>query len=100
MLKNGYSQNEINGTIFEEIILAIFIRAIKRDMERIIFFGDTAAETLSSYIKTGTADTTMNVADGFWKNIIAAFDATTIPAAQRVTMSNGAVAQVDTITVS
>lgn len=100
MLKNGYSENDISGTIFEEIILSIFIRAIKRDMERIIFFGDTAAETLSSYVKTGTADTTMNVADGFWKTIIAAFAATTIPAAQRVTMSNGAVAQVGSITLT
>lgn len=100
LLKKGWAENDITDTQFEQIILELMIRAIKKDIQVIAWFGDAQAETVSSNVKTGTADTTRNVLTGHWTRIIDDFAAGTIPAAQRVTMANAATAQVDTVTLS
>ena len=100
LLKKGYAENDITGTEFERLLAELFMRALRNDLNKVAFFGDTDAETQSSGIKTGTADTVYNTYDGFWTIIIDAFTSGDIPSTQRVTMSNGAVAQVDTITVT
>ena len=100
LLKQGVDENDINGTQFEKIVMELFMRAIESDLQTQIWLGDTNAEVTSSSVKTGVADTFMNVYNGFWTKIIADFGASTIPSAQRVTMSNAAVAQVDTITLT
>ena len=100
LLKAGVNENDISGTIFEEIILILFTKAIRRDWYRQMFFGDTNKETLSSGVITGTADVDYNVYNGFWTTLLADFAAVTIPAAQRITVANGAVAQVNTVTLT
>ena len=100
LLKQGVDENDINGTQFEKIVMELFMRAIESDLQTQIWLGDTAAEVTSSSVKTGVADTFMNVYTGFWTKIIADFGSSTIPSAQRYTMSNAAVAQVDTITLT
>jgi len=100
LLKKGWEENDVSGTQFEALIAEVYMRAVKNDLNKVAFFGDTDLETLSSGVRTGTADEVYSVYDGFWTIIIDAFTAGDIPSGQRVTMSNGAVSQVDTITVT
>ena len=95
-LKKGYEWDDISGTIFEEIVAEVFMRALKADLQRQVFLGDEKKEVGV----TGVADDDYKEYDGFWTRIIADIAATTIPAAQRVTMSNATVAQVDTTTLT
>lgn len=101
LLKQGWAENDIQGTQFEEIVMSLFMRAIAKDLQTLIWFSDVNAETTSSFVKTGTADTHLNCAGaGLWTKIIDDFGAGTIPSTQRYSMSNAAVAQVDTVTMS
>lgn len=95
-LKKGYEWDDISGTIFEEIVAEVFMRALKADLQRQVFLGDT----LKEIGVTGVADTDYKEYDGFWTRIIADFKSVAIPAAQRVTLSNAAVKQVDTATLT
>ena len=105
-LKKGYAENDITDTLFEEIVLAVFMDGLKADLQRQLWFGDTEAEQRTSNIPNGSADTDYNVYDGFWKRIIDDVTATTIPAAQFIDINSttyldtAAVAEVDTATVS
>ena len=106
MLKKGYAENDISSTLFEEIILSIFVDGIAADVQRILWLGDTLKETRSSDIPTGTTDADYNVIDGFWKQVIVDIDATTIPVAQFLDINSttyldtAAVAEVDTVTLT
>ena len=95
-LKLGVNENNIAGTVFEQIVMSIFIKGIARDLQRQMFFGDVNAETLSGGFPTGTANTDYKEYNGFWKRLIADVTSGTIPAAQRVTVANGAIKQKDT----
>lgn len=95
-LAKGVDWDNVEGTIFEQIIADVFMAALKADLQRQVFFGDELKEVGV----TGVADEDYKEYDGFWTRIIADFASTTIPAAQRVTMANGAVAQVDTVTLT
>lgn len=95
-LKKGVDWDNIEGTIFEEIVMDVFMNALKADLQRQIFLGDLLKEVGTS----GAADPDYNEYDGLWTRIIADFASVTIPAAQRVTLSNAAVAQVDTATLT
>ena len=105
-LKKGYSENDVSDTLFDEIVMSIFIDGLKADLQRQIWLGDTSKETMTSDIPTATADTDYNVYDGFWVKVIDAIDATTIDASQFVDMnsttylSTAAVKEVDTITLT
>ena len=100
ILKKGWAENDITDTMFEQILIEMMIKAVKKDTQEIAWFGDAQAEVVTSGVKTGVADATRNVITGHWTRIIDDFAATTIPAAQRVTMANGAVAQVSTVSVT
>lgn len=105
-LKKGYAENDINDTLFEEIVMAVFMDGLKADLQRQVWFGDTEKEQRTSDIPNATADADYNVYDGFWKRIIDDVTAVTIPAAQFIDINSttyldtAAVAEVDTATVS
>ena len=88
LLSKGYKENDITGTLFEEIVAAIFMDALKADLQRQIFFGDTTKTTTSSDIASATADVHYNVYNGFWTRIITDIAATTIPVAQWVDLNS------------
>jgi len=95
-LKKGYALNDISGTIFEEIVLAVYVKALAVDLQRQAFMGNLLKETGV----TGVLDADYKEYDGFWTGIIADFKSVTIPAAQRITLANGAVKQVGTTTLT
>lgn len=100
-LKSGVDEGNIESTIFEQIIMQIFAKGLAADLQRQIFFGDKNKETLDgSNFPTGTADANYKEYDGFWTRIIQDFYDVVIPAAQRVTIANGAVKQVSTHTLT
>jgi len=105
-LQKGYSENDINGTLFEEIVLSVFMDGLKADLQRQVWFGDTLKENRTSDITIGTPDLDYNNYDGFWVRIMEDIAATTIPAAQYTNinsttyLSTAAVAEVDTVTVT
>lgn len=95
-LKKGFAWDDISGTIFEQIVMDVFMAGLKRDLQRQIFLGDLLKEVGV----TGVLDTDYKEYDGFWTRIIADFASVTIPAAQRVTLVNGSIKQVDTTTLT
>lgn len=95
-LKKGVMLNDIGGTIFEEIVLAVYVKALAADLQRQAFMGDTVKEVAL----TGVLDEDYKEYVGFWSRIITDFKAVTIPAAQRITLANGAVKQVGTTTLT
>lgn len=87
-LNSGYAENDINDTIWAEIVMSIFLDALRADLQRQLFFGDTTKETTSSQIATGTADIHYNVYNGFWKRLMDDVTATTIPASQYINLNS------------
>lgn len=81
-LKKGYAENDITGTVFEEIVLAVFMRGLMADLNRQIFFGDVIKEVIASDAPNGTLDVDYKEYDGIWTRVINDINATTIPAAQ------------------
>ncbi len=96
-LKKGTSLNDITGTIFEEIVLAVYVKALSVDLQRQAFMGDLLKETSTS---DATLDVDYKEYDGFWTRFIADFKSATIPAAQRIVLDNGAVKEVGTTTLT
>lgn len=105
-LKKGYAENDISSTLFEEIIMSIFVDGIAADIQRILWMGDTVAEVVTTDIPTGVADANYNVIDGFWKKVIEDVDSAVIPAAQMLDINSttyldaAAVKQVYTNTIT
>lgn len=81
-LKSGYAENDITGTIFEEIVLTVFMRALMADLNRQAFFGDVLKEVITSDAPTGTLDADYKEYDGIWTRIIAQVNAATIASTQ------------------
>lgn len=81
-LKKGYAENDLTGTVFEEIVLAVFMRGLMADLNRQIFFGDVIKEVITSDAPNGTLDVDYKEYDGIWTRVINDINATTIPAAQ------------------
>lgn len=101
LLKKGWAENDVIGTEFEKIVAELFMRAIKKDLQSLIWLADTNAELQTTGAKNGTVDTHLaSGVTGLWTRIIADVKAGTIAATQRVTMVNGAVAQVATVSVT
>lgn len=82
-LASGYKENDITGTVFEEIVLKVFMRGLMADLNRQLFFGDVLKEVITSDAPTGVLDEHYKEYDGLWTRIIKDISATTIPAAQR-----------------
>lgn len=95
-LNKGYDWDNIDGTIFKQIVAEVFMAGLKADLQRQIFLADVKKEVGV----TGVLDADYKEYDGFWTRIISDFKAASIPAAQRITLSNGAVKQVDTTTLT
>ena len=106
LLKKGVDENDISDTLFEQIVLEIFMNGIARDLQRQIFFNDPLKETVSSDIATGTADDDYNDYTGFWTRIQNDIDASTIAASQYINLNSttylntAGVAQVATCTLT
>lgn len=68
MLDSGVKMNDITGTEFEEIISAVWVRALLRDLQSQMFFNDNAKEIIVSGAPDGNADPNYAVGDyeGFW----------------------------------
>lgn len=106
-LKKGYAENDITGTVFEEIVLAVFMRGLMADLNRQAFFGDTTKEVVASFAPNGTLDTDYKEYDGLWTRVINAFDSAAIASTQRLNINvvttyqtTAAVAAVDTVTIT
>ncbi len=105
-LRKGFSENDISGTLFEEIVLSVFLDGLRADLVRQIWFGDTVKETVTSDIPTGAADVDFNVYLGFWERIVIDIDSATIAASQFTDINSttyldtAAVAEVDTVTLT
>lgn len=105
-LKKGYSENDINDTLFEEIIMAVFMDGLKADLQRQVWFGDSLKENRTADITIGTPDLDYNTYDGFWVRFMEDVAATTIPAAQYTSLnsttylSTAGISEVDTATLT
>jgi len=105
-LKKGVDENDISDTIFEEIIMEIFMNALMRDLQRQIFLGDLTKETLTAGIPSGTLDENYKEYDGLWTRAINQVDSGEIPAAQRLDLNTStfvdtvAINEVDTVTLT
>ena len=90
LLRKGYAENDISGTVFEEIILSIFFRALARDLQRQIFLGDTLKEVIASNAPNGTLDADYKEYNGLWTQLMNAAAAATIPSGQVVDANTSA----------
>lgn len=82
-LRSGYSENDINGTVFEQIVLQVFMRGLMADLNRQLFFGDVKKEVITSDAPTGTLDEHYKEYDGLWTRVINDIISGEIPSAQR-----------------
>jgi len=94
--------NDLSGTMIKDIIINLYRNAIASDVYRIFWLAHPYKETLSGLGNySGTPDTDYNMLTGMWKLI---FDnAATSPSdtqIKRVAVSDGAAAQVATVTLN
>lgn len=103
-LNKGVDWNNMSGTVLEGIILGLFRDAIDSDLHRLYWLADQYKETLVSTTYgnySGTADTAYNAFDGLWQLIFDnAAASPTSSQIKRHTLTDNAVAQVDTLTLS
>lgn len=105
-LKKGVEENDISGTIFEEILSELFMKGLQADFRRQVFFNQSNKETVTSDVPTGTADGDYNQYQGFWDRVLAAVGSGHITAGQVVDLNSStyqntvAVAELDTVTLT
>ena len=105
-LKKGYAESDINDTVFEQMVLAVFMRGLMADLNRQAFFGDTVKEVIVSAAPNGTLDEDYKEYDGLWTRVIKDFTSSTIPSTQRLDVNTStyqdtvAVANVRTATLT
>jgi hypothetical protein len=87
-LKQGVDQNDVSDTEIERIILSVFIGAIRRDLFRQVWINDTAKNTLTAGVPTGTGDVNYNVYQGIWARTFADYASGAIPSAQLIDISS------------
>lgn len=68
-LKSGYQIHDITGTMFDTIVMAVWNRALARDLQAQIFFANPIKETIVSGAPSGTLDEDYAIAGytGFWE---------------------------------
>lgn len=107
----GVAQNEITGTDVHNAEIEVFNNAINHDIWRNFWLGDTTKRHTSAgtYPDGSTAyaigdpDKYYNQINGLWTSLInsaAAYASATEDQVRRITMDNGAVAEVDTVTLT
>jgi len=75
LLKLGLNKDDVTGTILQQIVADVMLRGVQRDMERQLWFGDTA-----------NADADYSSYDGILKQLAG------LPAAQKLEITSGALA--------
>ncbi len=95
--------NALDGTMMKGILSELYQNAIKSDVFRIFWLAEPYKETVSSGVITGTADADYRqlTDGGMWYKLMA--NASTTPSATQIyreEISNTAVAQVDTVTLT
>jgi hypothetical protein len=94
--------NNLDGTALKNIIIELYRNAVKSDVFRQFWLNDENKETLDSNgFFSGTADTDYNAFQGMWSLLME--NADTSPSSTQIyrkSVSDGAVAQVDTITLT
>lgn len=75
LLKLGLNKDDVTGTILQTIVADIMLRGVKRDLERQLWFNDSA-----------NADADYNVYDGIFKQLAG------LPAGQKLAIASGALA--------
>lgn len=68
-LKTGVNIHDISGTIFDEIIMAVWNRALARDLQAQILFANPVKETIVAGAPSGILDEDYSIAGytGFWE---------------------------------
>ena len=94
--------DDLSTTQLLDIIVQVWTRALASDYYRVFWLSDVYKETISSAgLKSGTADTAYNAIVGMWKRIFA--NAATSPTSSQIyryQVSDGAVAEVNTVTLT
>lgn len=103
ILAKGYDMNDLTkaGANLEATVTEIFMNAVYSDIFRQFWLNDTAAETITSGVQTGTADTDYNAYDGIWKLLFA--NSAASPSSSQIKafdIDNSAVKQVQTATMT
>lgn len=80
-LKLGVQRKDLTATMFEDYILEIMPDAIKDDLMRLAWFGDSAADVnaMGGTLLNASDVQHYNSMDGFWKKIFAAVTGVTTP---------------------
>ena len=83
-LKSGYQIHDITGTLFEQIVMAVWNRALARDLQAQIMFANPIKETIVSGAPSGTLDEDYAIAGylGFWELFQQDIASSVFPAAQ------------------
>ena len=93
--------DDLSGTMLMDIIMNVWTKALESDYYRIFWLSDTNKETVTSVTQSGTADTDYNALQGMWSRIFDNASATpTADQIYRYAVTDGAVAQVQTVTMS
>ena len=107
-LSKGYTLDDVdtmsNPDFWNGIVLPIIIRVVKTDKVKHTWFAGAKTEVMSGTVPasapTGVANTGLNFYTGFWDRITTDVTATTIPAAQKVLITNTGTAKIWAITLS
>ena len=89
------------AAMLQKVLTEMFMMGLASDVYRQAWLADTVKEGVTSSVQNGVADTAYNMYDGFWKLIMN--NAATAPSAtqiKRIAVTDGAVAQVQTVTMS
>jgi hypothetical protein len=89
------------AAMLQKVLTEMFMMGLASDVYRQAWLADTVKEGVTSSVQNGVADTAYNMYDGFWKLIMN--NAATSPSAtqiKRIAVTDGAVAQVQTLTQS
>lgn len=97
---NDLSSSE-QSKMLQTILTELFIKGFKSDIFRQFWLNDTKKEGITSGVYNGVADADYNAYDGMWRKLMDA--SSTTPSAtqiKRIAVTDGAVAQVQTVTMS
>lgn len=101
LLQLGEWDEVAKAPILKAMIMKVWEEAIESDVYREFWLNDTNKETVSSGVITGTADTDYNSFLGMWRRLIN--NASTTPTADQIyryQVSDGAIAEVNTVTLT
>lgn len=103
-LAQGWEEDDVEAmsgpAFWNEVVLPIIAEAGLDDLIRQMWFNDETKETNVSKIIQNVADTDYDIYTGFWTRFFSEVKSLLIPAAQRITIANGAVKQEETQTLA